>query len=139
MNPPSSQIITGPGEGVYSMNFISRFVLLSALASTVSFAGVWSGTLVDSKCYASKKGNESGNVHPGSTDVNRPIRYCTPNAKTTDFAVVQHDGSVVDLDSAGNQKAMELVTKTKQSRYKVNVTGQMNQNVLAVDALSIAK
>jgi hypothetical protein len=122
------------------MKLISRFALLSGLACSLSFAGSWSGTLVDSKCYASKKGNESANVHPGSTDVSRPIRYCAPTAKTKAFTFVQQDGSAVDLDAAGNQKAMDFVAKTgKQSRYWVSVIGEMTQNVLTVDAVSIAK
>jgi len=53
---------------------------------------------------------------------------------------VLHDGTSVDLDADGNQKAHELVMKeAKLSRYEVNVTGDRVQNTLKVDAISMAK
>src|SRR5580698_2732795 len=101
---------------------------LLCMAPVVGIAGSWSGTLVDSKCYAS----EERNVNPTDTlthvdrDGNREIRYCSPRAKTKSFAVVQADGTIYTLDSAGNAKAAELVrTIGKQSRFVVAVTGAL--------------
>jgi hypothetical protein len=50
-------------------------------------------------------------VNPNDTltsvdrDTNREIRYCSPNAKTKSFTVVQSDGLNFRLDFAGNAKA----------------------------------
>jgi hypothetical protein len=77
---------------------LMRLVSLCCFASTLGFAGSWSGALVDSKCYATMRGN----VNPHETgfaasDQGYPIRYCSPNAKTKAFAVVQQDGMTIDL------------------------------------------
>ena len=42
---------------------ITRIVTLICLASTLSFAGTWSGLLVDSRCYEA----EERNVNPTDT------------------------------------------------------------------------
>jgi hypothetical protein len=119
-----------------------RFAALLCVFSAVSFAGTWTGTLVDSRCYAS----EERNVNPTDTltyvdrDGNREVRYCSPRAKTKSFAVVQADGTIVSLDSAGNAKAAELVRAAgKQSRFAVGVTGTLSKDTISVDSITMAK
>jgi hypothetical protein len=119
-----------------------RLAALLCLSSVFSFAGSWSGTLVDSKCYDS----EELNVNPTDTstsvdrDKNLEIRYCSPSAKTKSFTVVQHDGLSFKLDSAGNTKAAELVRKTGgKSLFTVAVTGELNRNTIKVDSISVAR
>src|SRR5271165_898415 len=103
-----------------------RIAALIGFSSALGVAGSWSGSLVDSRCYA----NEERNVNPNDTetsvdrDSNSEIRYCSPTAKTKSFAVVQHDGMIFRLDAAGNTKAAELVRKTgRKSPFPVVVTG----------------
>jgi len=121
---------------------VTRLILLFCLSSALSFAGSWSGVLVDSKCYAS----EERNVNPTDTmtavdrDVNLGIRYCSPKEKTKSFALVQSDGSTFKLDSAGDAKAAELIrTTTKRSRLAVAVTGEMDKDTIQVDSISMAR
>ncbi|HMD49234.1 MAG TPA: hypothetical protein VKG79_09060 [Bryobacteraceae bacterium] len=119
-----------------------RLAALLCLASALSFAGIWTGALVDSKCYA----REERNVNPTDTmtyvdrDRNLEIRFCSPLAKTKSFAVVQADGTIVTLDSAGNVKAAELVRAIgKQSRLAVEVTGALSKDTISVDSIALAK
>jgi len=104
-----------------------------------TFAESWSGTLVDSRCYAS----EEHNVNPTDTmtwvdrDMNLEIRYCSPNAKTKSFVIVQADGLSFRLDSAGNAKAAELVRNAgKKFRFVVAITGGVFGNKIRVDSIS---
>ena len=121
---------------------VTRLALLFCLSSALSFAGSWSGVLVDSKCYAS----EERNVNPTDTmtfvdrDQNLGIRYCSPKEKTKSFALVQSDGSTFQLDSPGDTKAAELVRTTgKRSRFAVTVTGELGKNTIQVDSVSMAR
>jgi hypothetical protein len=118
-----------------------HLIALLCLSSAPGYAGTWSGTLVDSKCYA----NEERNVNPNDTltavdrDQNQMIRYCAPSAKTKTFAVVRHDGLIFNLDSAGSVKAAELVRKVgKKSRFAVVVNGEVSGHKIKVDSISMA-
>lgn len=115
---------------------------LTLLSSALGFAGTWSGTLVDSKCY----GSEERNVNPTDTltsvdrDQNAELRYCSPSARTKSFTFVEHDGTSSILDLAGDAKAAELVRKTgKKSRFAVDVTGEKSKHTLKVASISLAK
>jgi hypothetical protein len=116
-----------------------RFAALLSLSGTLCLARTWSGSLVDSKCYAA----EERNVNPTDTltnvdrDGNREIRYCAPGSKTKSFAVVQFDGQAFDLDSAGNAKAAELVRKAgKRHPLSVAITGETAGKEIRVDSIS---
>lgn len=124
---------------------MKRAICLAALlflASAPSFAGTWSGYLVDSKCYDISEQN----VNPWDTstavdrDKDLEIRLCSPNAKTKAFAVVQMDWLSLKLDAAGNAKAAELLRRIgKKSAFLVTVTGEKNKATIKVDSISIAK
>jgi len=123
-------------------NSICLAVRLSALLcflSALSFAGSWSGALVNSKCWTA----EERNVNPADTttfvdrDRNLEIRACSPNAKTKSFAVVLPDGLSFQLDDAGNAKAVELIRQSgKQSVFTVAVTGERIKNTVKVESIS---
>ena len=91
-----------------------HLITLLFLSSAFACAGTWPGTLVDSKCFAIAELN----VNPTDTltyvdrDQNQEILSCSPGPKTKSFAVVQHDGLSLKLDSAGNAQAAEIVRKT---------------------------
>jgi hypothetical protein len=101
------------------MTLILKLAFLSCFASMLSFAGSWTGWLVDSKCYASLLFNR--NAGEVSWDGNMEIRYCTPEKKTKSFSVVRwDDGSNFKLDPAGDEKASELpLSPRKQFVYLV--------------------
>jgi hypothetical protein len=116
-----------------------RLAVLLFLASATGFAGTWSGSLVDSKCFAASERN----VNPTDTltavdrDQNQEIRYCTPGSKTRLFAVVDANGLSFVLDSAGNAKAVEFVRSAgKKSRIAVVVTGELTNRTITVDSIS---
>jgi hypothetical protein len=128
-----------------SENAMPRAMRLAAflcLSSALSFAGSWSGTLVDSKCYDA----EERNVNPTDTltsvdrDTNREISYCSPSLKTKSFAIVESSGQSFRLDAAGNAKAAELVARTgKKSRCAVVVAGEMSKALVKVDSISLIR
>ena len=109
------------------------------LGSTLIFADNWSGTLVDPGCFASAQGNTTHGEHPGSTDLNRTLRRCAPNAKTKSFALVQHDGKVVDFDPDSNGKAHEFILKGIKPPYHVTVAGEMSHDTIKVSTISEVK
>ena len=118
-----------------------RIAALLALSAAFGFAEEWSGSLVDSKCYAS----EERNVNPTDTltnvdrDGNREIRFCSPSSKTKSFALVHFDGRTVNLDSAGNAKASDLVrTYRKRRPISVAISGEMVGEAFRVDSISAA-
>lgn len=116
-----------------------RLIMVFALASLLTFADSWSGVLVDGKCYAAEQRNV--NPHDSLTNVDRDryqeIWYCSPNAKTKSFTVVQQNGLSLNLDAAGDAKAASLVRNAgKKSLFLVAVTGQMTRNIVEVDTIS---
>ena len=122
------------------MKLFFQLASLISFTSLLSVAGSWSGALVDAHCYATPSHNTRDATPPGSQDVGRHIEACAPTSRTKSFAIVQQDGTTVNLDAQGNQKAKDLVTKTgKMSRYDVNVTGDMDANTIKVDTISAAK
>jgi hypothetical protein len=65
---------------------------------------------------------------------------CRPSAKTSTFAVVDPDGVSFELDSAGNQKAAELVRQTgRRPIFSVTVTGEKHKDTVKVDSISVAR
>ena len=118
----------------------SHLSCLLFMASTLSFAGSWTGFLVNSNCYDALERNKSPKDTLGYVDRDRigEIRYCRPNGKTKLFAVVMEDGLRFKLDSRGNAKAAELMIKlSKQSAIKVSITGEMRDDTMKVDSISL--
>ncbi len=116
-----------------------RFAVLLLLACAPGFAGTWSGSLVDSKCFAASERN----VNPDDTltavdrDQNQEIRYCSPGLKTKSFAIVDVNGLAFALDSAGNAKAVEFVRSAgRKPRLAVVVTGELANHTITVDSIS---
>lgn len=121
------------------MALTMQVVSLLCLSAAFSFAETVSGVLVNSKCYAA----EERNVNPTDTetsvdrDGNLEISYCHPRSKTKSFAIVTPDGRSIELDSAGNAKAAELVRQSgKKSRYEVAVVGRISKHIMTVDSIS---
>lgn len=124
------------------MELAARLAVLFCLASALSFAGSWSGWLVDSKCYASleRNKNPTDTLSYVDRDQGDEIRYCRPSAKTKSFAVVDQNGLSFNLDASGNAKAAELVRSAGKKRAgQVAVTGEKTGNTLKVDSISIAR
>lgn len=116
-----------------------RLAVLTFLVCAPVFAGTWSGSLVDSKCFAASERN----VNPDDTltavdrDQNQEIRYCAAGLKTKSFAIVQADGLSFALDSVGNVKAAEFVRNSRRkSRIVVVVTGELNNSAIKVASIS---
>jgi hypothetical protein len=124
------------------MGITIRLTALFCLSSALGSAEIWSGALVDSRCYAA----EERNVNPTDTltnvdrDGSLEIRYCSPKPKTKSFAVVQADGTILSLDSSGNAKAAELVRTTgKRSLFFVAITGDRSRGGIRVDSIAMAR
>jgi len=116
-----------------------RLAVLLFLVSAPVFAGTWSGSLVDAKCFAARERN----VNPTDTltavdrDQNQEIRYCSPRLKTKAFAIIPADGPGFALDSAGNAKAAEFVRNAgRKPRFAVVVTGELKNSTISVNSIS---
>ena len=122
------------------MKRMMQLVTFVFVVSAICLAGEsTSGYLVDSNCYdvAHRNTKSTSTV---DRDMKLAIKHCTPNPKTESFGVVEKDWSMINLDPAGNTKAAELLKKTaKQSMYRVTVAGDIDQNVLKVDSISMAQ
>jgi hypothetical protein len=106
-----------------------RFATLLFLAPVLSFAGTWSGILVDSNCYASELRNTNKDPTTVERDMNTEVRYCAPKPHTKVFAVVLPDWDNHTLDSTGSIKAAELVRQSgKKSLLEVTVTGDLTKD-----------
>ena len=117
-----------------------RLIMGLLPASILAYGASWSGMLVDSRCYASEMSD--GNLYPvyADSDMNMRIRQCIPNARTKAFAVVQDDWQGLNLDSAGNSKAAELVHQAAtESQLRVTATGKRNKNTIKVDSIVAAR
>ena|SRR5215469_16890507 len=116
-----------------------RLASLLFCASTIGFAGNWSGYLVDSRCYAIEQTNVSEDTTAVSRDMNGEVRYCSPNARTKKFAVVLNDWTSLKFDSAGNARASGLVRQAhKGFVFEVWVGGVRNKNTIKVGGISAA-
>ena len=121
------------------MTLTLRLAFLLPIVPALSLAASWSGALVDARCFASTQQNIS-HGHPGSTDIKRAVHSCSPNKKTQSFSIVEQVGMAFNLDSSGNEKAHALVLKHgKKSPFRVHVTGDMDQDILKVQTISMAK
>ncbi|HLG95452.1 MAG TPA: hypothetical protein VKX49_03970 [Bryobacteraceae bacterium] len=118
---------------------VRRLGALLCVASGLAGIETWSGALVDGKCYAAEERNVNPTVTLTAVDRDRgqEIRYCSPNAKTKTFALVERDSTRFDLDAGGNAKAAELVRKSgKKPLFLVTVTGELNGHTITVDTIS---
>lgn len=120
-----------------------RFVVLFCLASGLGFGQI-SGFLVDAKCFDAMERN----VNPTDTmtsvdrDRNFEIRYCSPNAKSMTFTLVDQDSLSYKLDADGNTKAGELVRKIgkrKKKYLEVDITGEVVGYTIKVDSIDLAQ
>jgi hypothetical protein len=112
---------------------------LLGLGATLGFAETWPGALVDAKCYAAFERNTKQTLFYVDRDIGTEIRYCTPSAKTSSFAVVQEDSLALALDAEGNAQAAELVKKVgRKSPILVDVAGEKVQNTIKVTTLSLS-
>ena len=119
-----------------------RSAIVFGIALGALRADTWSGALVNAKCYSAAERN----VNPTDTstavdrDRGEEIRYCSPNAKTKLFAVVQQDATSFELDPSGNAKAADLVRRTgKKQPFFVTVTGELKEHTVRVDEISAAR
>jgi hypothetical protein len=116
-----------------------RIITLVLLSSALSFAGTWSGTLVDARCWGYLSHKDTGSYV--ERDRNLEVRQCSPKEKTKSFAVLTPEGHALALDAAGNATASEL-TKTahRKAPIRVVVTGEAkHKNSIQVSSISVPK
>ena len=117
-----------------------RFATLLFLAPVLSFAGTWSGLLVDSNCYTSELRNTNKDPTTVERDMNTDVRYCAPKPHTKSFAIVFPDWDNRKLDPTGNIQAAELVRQAgKKSLLEVTVTGDLNKDGIIQRVLAFAE
>jgi hypothetical protein len=119
-----------------------RIITLVVLSSALSFAGTWSGTLVDAKCWGYTENNVGQKMPYVDTNRNLQVRQCSPKAKTKSFALLTPGGHALALDAAGNATASSELAKAahRKAPIRVVVTGeQNNKKSIQVSSISAAK
>jgi hypothetical protein len=119
----------------------SRILFIGSLGAMLSLAGSWSGFLVDSDCYVDTHKDTKAGTAPATIDNNKIVRMCLPKADAKKIAIVTtRDSLRHDLDPEGEQKARELIAKHPgMSHYRVNVSGDIDQNTIKVATISLTK
>lgn len=103
-------------------------------------SATWSGFLVNGSCYAAleRNVNPRDNATYVDRDMTWQLRYCSPNAKTRNFALVQEDWSSLTFDAAGDAKAAELFRKSgKKTFFRVVVNGERNKDTIQTESISL--
>lgn len=114
-----------------------RLAVLASLAVPPAFAGSWSGILVGSSCYATEQRNVTKFFPTGEQDLNMQVRACTPKPQTRAFTLLLSDGGTLNLDSAGNAKAAELVRNTaKRPMLHVIIIGNVEKHTLQASSIA---
>src|SRR5579871_2748508 len=118
------------------MRVIAFLAIFAAVGPAAAFGHTWRGFLVDGRCYAALERNHNPTDTSTAVDQDKGqmIRYCRPGSKTKSFALVEEDGSVDQLDAAGDGKAAGFASKVKEgSPLRVTVTGERQGNTIKVD------
>jgi len=120
-----------------------RFLVLFSLTVAPTLAETWTGALVDSRCYANLERNRDPKDTLFNVDRDRgsEIRYCAPEKSTKLYAIVQVDGTAVNLDSTANSKAADVVQSAAKGTkwFQVTVSGELSHNSVKVDSITLAK
>jgi hypothetical protein len=117
-----------------------RLGILLVLSAMPSFAGAWTGFLVDSACYASEQDNANKGATTTDRDMRMEVRYCAANANTKHFALVLDDWGAVKLLSAQSGSLSQLARSApKRSPLEVTVTGDLAGDSIHVQAISARK
>jgi hypothetical protein len=117
---------------------MTRLPFFLLCVSSVALADSWSGALVDGGCYANEEQNVTNKSDADvNHDRNAEIDRCTPNADTTNFTVVDHNGQSWKLDATGNVKAAKLVSERHvKGRLNVTVTGRKSGEIVLADSIA---
>ena len=117
-----------------------RLLTLLIVLSPLGIAGTWSGYLVDARCYAVEQSNVSADTSSVSRDMRLGLQQCSATYKTTRFAIVQNDWSVLKLNTAGNQSVAAIARhNTKRSTlYCVTVAGVRHKNTIVAGPAVLA-
>jgi hypothetical protein len=123
---------------------VMRIITLVLLSSALSFAGTWSGTLVDARCWGFSENNvgQKNTMSYVGRDRNLQVSQCSPKTKTKSFAVLTPEGHALTLDASGNATASSELAKVahRKSPIRVVVTGEPNnKNSIQVSSISAAK
>ena len=122
------------------MKRVLRLAYLSCLASLPILPATWSGWLVNSRCYSSLEANRSDLPSYVNWGQMGAIRYCSPDHKTTSFAVIDHNGLSLRLDAEGNERAMSQLRNTeKRTLATAEIERQPSHNKISVSRISVAK
>jgi hypothetical protein len=115
-----------------------RIISLVLLSSALSFAGTWSGTLVDAECWGYlRHKHTTPNVERNQS---LEVRQCSPKAKTKSFAVLTPEGTALGLDAAGHARAELAEAAHGKAPIKVVVTGEQHtKKSIQVSSISAAK
>lgn len=94
-------------------------------AAAENFANV---PVVDVACSSKVKANPD--AHP---------RECALKCQKSGYGIVTSDGKFLKLDSAGNQKVVDLLKSSSQKDHlRVNVDGKVEGDTIQVQSISLS-
>ena len=123
------------------MKRVIQLAMVFFLTSPTGFAAEsLSGYLVDSKCYEVTQRLSAGSSSTVELDMELATKQCAPNPTTKSFGLVKGDWEIVSLDSAGSEKAAELLRQNlKEDMYRVAIVGEEDRKTVKVERVSMAK
>ncbi len=103
---------------------IKKFAVSFCAAAMLSFAGTWSGTVVDVMC----KGK----------DLAGHTRECALSCAKSGFGLVTSDGQFYKFDETGNARALAALKKSSKDKdLKATVSGSMDGDVIKVSSIDL--
>lgn len=109
--------------------FAKALVVLVLTMPALALAGSWEKvSLIDHMCL--EKMGKTPDKHPTS---------CLLKCAGSGFGILTTEGKWLQLDKAGNEKAVAALKATKKTDHiRVNVTGEQTGDSIAVSSLALA-
>ena len=112
-------------------------VAFTASAATQSNTQQLRGHLVDLMC-ADGSGNDNANEEAGYAENHTRACNLHKGCSASGYAIITSDKTVMQLDSKGNELALELSKSSdKEKDFRVTVTGKVSGSTVEVSAITL--
>jgi diaminopimelate decarboxylase len=113
-------------RSIFAMKKFASIATVLVMAAGFCLADTFTGKLVDAAC---KAGNQGKDVSA--------VANCAATADTHLFAIELPDAKILNLDSAGNEKATDAIKKSQKTALRATVTGSLDGQTLKVQTIEL--
>jgi hypothetical protein len=103
---------------------MKQLATLLVMAATITYAGSWTGKLVDAACKVSNQDDPS-------------MASCPVTAATNLFAIELPDGKVLILYASGNEKAADAIKDIQKTDLHATITGSLDGQMVKVEKIEL--